>query len=69
MKILVAEDEKNIGESYKSALEDYGHEVTLTHDGVECIETYRKQGKFPHGPPFDVVILEIQFMEQKMKQR
>ncbi len=58
MKILVADDEKSIGESYKLALEAHGHEVTLTHDGVECIQSYREQGNSPHRIPFDVVIID-----------
>ncbi|SRR5690606_14083288 len=69
MKILVAEDEQGIAEVYKVILEDRGHDVTVTMDGLECIEAYDKalsqlsidSGKDQRSSqqvPFDVVILD-----------
>jgi CheY-like chemotaxis protein len=41
MKILVAEDEANIAESYRLILEYKGHEVTVTSDGDKCLDAYK----------------------------
>jgi len=37
MKILVAEDELGIAETYMVILQGRGHDVTVTHDGSECM--------------------------------
>jgi CheY-like chemotaxis protein len=73
MKILVAEDEPNISLQYKVALEQRGHQVVLTNDGVKCVETYQAALQHPNSTsptpseaqtgsventPFDVVILD-----------
>lgn len=67
MKILVAEDEEGISQTYQIMLEDRGHEVTLTSDGEECLQAYRKvvtnlpdtsQEYLAQHPPFDAVILD-----------
>jgi CheY-like chemotaxis protein len=42
MKVLIAEDELDIASSYRRALERNNHEVTISHDGEECLETYRR---------------------------
>jgi len=67
-KILVAEDESDILESYKEILELVArHSVSTAQNGEECIEIYLKEFK-KHRPkkeddltqisPFDVVILD-----------
>jgi CheY-like chemotaxis protein len=43
MKILIAEDESDIGCTYKLALENNGHEVIVTENGEECLNIYRKE--------------------------
>jgi len=67
MKILVAEDEDSISQIYQIMLEDKGHEVTLTSNGEECLQAYRKavtklsdtsQEYLARYPPFDAVILD-----------
>ena len=67
MKILIAEDEIGIGETYQVVLESRGHEVTVTHDGIKCLKVYRdaisqldndSQEYLEKNPPFDVVILD-----------
>lgn len=61
MKILVAEDEPVIAKSYKLILEDRGHEVSLTFNGEECIESYKSElssGIHSDCAPFDLVILD-----------
>lgn len=61
MKILVAEDEPNIAKVYKISFEERGHEVIVTHNGVECLEEYSRCLEDAGGPgtvPFDVVLLD-----------
>jgi CheY-like chemotaxis protein len=40
MRILVAEDEQDIRNLYKEALEQRGHEVMLAEDGKRCLDVY-----------------------------
>jgi len=70
LRILIAEDEEKIAESYRLVLKNKGHEVTITKDGKSCLERYMEQWKkTPHSKkvaikeqeiimPFDVVILD-----------
>lgn len=67
MKILIAEDEVGIGETYKLMLESRGHIVTVTHDGSECLKVYHdtiadldddSEEYLTQNPPFDVVVLD-----------
>ena len=67
MKILVAEDQSDIAGMYKDMLEGRGHDVTVTHDGSECIKAYRdaiellqdtSEEYLSKNPPFDVVVLD-----------
>lgn len=45
MKILVAEDDSNLAQGYKDALESRHHEVILTANGDECLEKYANEAK------------------------
>jgi two-component system cell cycle response regulator CpdR len=54
MKILVAEDEPSIAESYKLLLGSCGHDVMVTFDGEECLRMFQKH----ITDPFDLVILD-----------
>ncbi len=64
MKVLIAEDEPDIGRTYEVALEDRGHEAVVTEDGEECLEIYEaefnkiKIDGVTSAQPFDVVILD-----------
>ncbi|MBV9175768.1 MAG: response regulator [Nitrososphaeraceae archaeon] len=71
MKILIAEDEQYIWKPYKIALENRGHNVVITENGQDCINTYKRvpvavaAGKNyntynnkHHHPPFDAVVLD-----------
>jgi CheY-like chemotaxis protein len=64
MRILIAEDEQDIALSYKKALENSNHEVTIASDGEECLETYRNSNQIsePNNAGFysifDAVILD-----------
>lgn len=68
MKILVAEDELDIAEMYTTMLQERGHDVTVTHDGSECLKAYRdalellddtSEEYLSQNPPFDVVVLDF----------
>lgn len=63
LRILVAEDYKELSDAYKMALEERGHVVITTKDGIECIQKYKEFVK--HGNDndvsklyFDAVILD-----------
>ena len=71
LRILLAEDEDKIAESYRIVLRSRGHDVTVTKDGQSCVDVYMrdlnkiKQGKKPANypgeqvyTPFDVVIMD-----------
>jgi CheY-like chemotaxis protein len=68
MRILIAEDDADLLESYKDALEDRNHKVLLTGDGEECLRIYREELKqtLSEGnvkthkidTPFDAVVLD-----------
>lgn len=63
VRILIAEDEPGIAETYRIALESKGHVVTLTDNGEDCLAEYwqaaaKSDGKTPDRLPFDVVILD-----------
>jgi CheY-like chemotaxis protein len=61
LKILVAEDEPNIARIYKISFEERGHEVIVTHNGVDCLEEFSRQLETLHDRntlPFDVVLLD-----------
>ncbi len=63
LRILVAEDNKDLAETYRAALENRGHTVTTARDGVECLQIYSdflKNGSNDPRSYFDVVILDQQ---------
>lgn len=68
LKILIAEDYKELADSYRMLLETRGHEVVITSNGIECTTVYRqhaqKSGEIVK-PYFDIVILDqkMQFMD------
>jgi DNA-binding response OmpR family regulator len=64
MRILIAEDERDIATTYEIALRERGHDVIITNDGKSCLEVYHnyqtKHSKEIESSrrPFDVVILD-----------
>ncbi|MFY3742143.1 MAG: two-component system cell cycle response regulator CpdR [Candidatus Nitrosomirales archaeon] len=61
MKILIAENEPEVLRLYKILLEEEGHEVLATNDGLECIEAYRNalDKALQRGEPaFDLVVVD-----------
>lgn len=61
MQVLIAEDERDAAELYRVVLESRGHIVTLTFNGRDCVDAYKKAlaDLTPDGKaPFDVVVLD-----------
>jgi CheY-like chemotaxis protein len=66
MKILLAEDDRDIAILYKTILEDKGHQVTVTNNGEDCLKVYHKElqnislntDPSMHVQPFDAVVLD-----------
>ena len=64
MKILIAEDERDVALLYKNALERRNHQVILAENGKMCLDIYHKE--FEHmlsespmsSIPFDATILD-----------
>ena len=42
LKILIAEDETDIGNLYKTALEMRNHQATVTTNGEDCLKVYHE---------------------------
>lgn len=62
MKLLIAEGDKSILESYKSILESRNHQVWTAEDGEKCIQIYRQEldnlNSGTKSQPFYAVILD-----------
>jgi len=64
MNILIAEDNAFTSKQYKTVLEKNGHTVTLTKDGIECLDEYVNEAQYSElfrkdkSPPYDVVLLD-----------
>jgi len=64
MNILIAEDNEFTSKQYKMAFEKNGHIVSVTKDGVECIDEYVNEAQYSElfrkdkSPPYDVVLLD-----------
>ena len=66
MRILVAEDDKEIAKAYQKILSAKGHEITCTNDGFECLDIYKKgisEKNSNYLPPFDLVIIDYSMPE------
>ena len=63
MNILIAEDNQFTATQYDRILRRYGHNITITKDGSECLQKYqeklkRKEFESLDVNPFDVVVLD-----------
>lgn len=61
MNILIAEDDQNIAQAYTSILRRRGHRLTLTRNGLQCLNKYRMDLKYEELKPiskFDLVIVD-----------
>ena len=67
MKILIAEDERDIVLVYRIVLEERNHDLVVTDNGKDCLTIYRQElknfisrGRSTNnkGHPFDIVILD-----------
>jgi CheY-like chemotaxis protein len=45
LRILIAEDEDKIAESYRLVLKSRGHQVMVTKDGKSCVDKYMQEWK------------------------
>ncbi len=63
MKVLVAEDNKFTIQQYQYVLEKNGFEVTVAHDGEECIQKFNDallelESELLEFGPFDVILID-----------
>lgn len=63
MNILIAEDNQFTATQYDRILRKYGHSITMTKDGSECLQKYQEKMKKTEfnsldSNPFDVVVLD-----------
>lgn len=61
LKVLIAEDEPSVANLYEAALAERGHEVLLTNDGRECLETYASapfETSNQEKRKFDAIVLD-----------
>ena len=65
MQILIAEDEKDIAYTYREALVNRGHSISIVDNGEECLKLYSskiRRSKKKHSKAvsslFDLVILD-----------
>jgi DNA-binding response OmpR family regulator len=64
MKILIAEDERDVALLYKNALDRRNHQVMLAENGKICLDIYHKEleymlsGSPISSIPFDAIILD-----------
>ena len=71
MKILVAEDNKEISTLYNITLEQRDHQVTITNNGEECLQVYHRElqnvtlntNPSDHVQPFDAVLLDYKMQK------
>lgn len=64
MRILVAEDDFRSADVFEKLLDMKGYDVDITHDGIECLERYKKEFKntssWKSSPsPFDVLLIDF----------
>lgn len=66
MKVLIAEDEKDLLSQYRTILEDNNHSVVTAEDGETCLKLYesklknliKKFDEEDYQTPFDAVVLD-----------
>ncbi|AIC14758.1 response regulator [Nitrososphaera viennensis] len=69
MKILIAEDERDVLDAYRIALSAQGHEVVATENGKDCVNVYKRhyeefakttggEARMHMRSPFDAVLLD-----------
>ncbi len=61
IKILVADDEEDLLDTYQTIFESKNYKTFLARNGQECLEIYRRElqkTSDPNYPPFDIVVLD-----------
>ncbi|MEW6719831.1 MAG: ATP-binding protein [Thermodesulfobacteriota bacterium] len=56
-KVLVMDDEESVREIAREMLGVIGYKVTISRDGAEAVEAYRKA--MASGEPFDLVVMDL----------
>jgi len=68
LEILIADDEPDLLDQYKFALEAKGHNVITCKDGKQCLKVYliesEQQTVDSSESPFDAVVLDYQMPEK-----
>lgn len=67
LKVLVCEDEEDIARQYQMILDELGHDVFLTKNGVECIKAFEYALTFlpeDRATPYDVVLVDYMMPEK-----
>jgi len=74
MNCLCCEDEEEVLQIYKQALEDRNHRISVSSDSDGCLKAYYKaleeskkdnSGNLLKQNPFDVVILDYKMPQKK----
>jgi CheY-like chemotaxis protein len=58
LKILIADDEKDIANTYAEMLELRGHKVVVSLNGEDCVTEYLSTIKDKEKQPYDIVIID-----------
>jgi CheY-like chemotaxis protein len=58
LKILIAEDERDIAETYRDILHSRGHRVVIAPNGLECVAEYLSNYHNKENTPYDVVVID-----------
>jgi two-component system nitrogen regulation response regulator NtrX len=58
LKVLIADDEKDVADSYSDILQKRGHRTVVTYNGDDCITEYLAALERNEGLPYDVVIID-----------
>ena len=68
LEVLIADDEPDLLDQYKFALETKGHSVITCKDGEQCLKVYliesEQQVADSFTSPFDAVVLDYQMPEK-----
>lgn len=70
MDVLIAEDNVDTANIYRVALKSRGHNVTITLDGLECLQVYKNmannamvENKEDYLTPYDAVVLDYRMSD------
>lgn len=58
MRVLLAEDDVDSADTYKEILENRGHQVVVTYNGVDCLTEYLSSYDGKANSGYDAVIID-----------